>query len=221
MSKAVAKSAGPGRRPRTSREQIVECAIRMLARDGSEALTFRAVAREMNIAVGAFSRYFKSRAELEDEIAATIVSKLTPLDAAGKQGLREQLLRLCMDWLQITRTYPALATMHGPASATTVAGHLGQVVKVMAESGIELERALMTYSMAINLAYSWGLQFSRQTNMKLRKKSFEAFTRQAGEFAPEITRLITQPDTTEVYRRSFAVLIDGLLPVPTITPRKR
>ena len=85
----------------------------MLDREGPEALTFRAVARELDITVGALSRYFKNLADLHDEVAARIMSDVRPLDTARKLGLREQLVRLGMDWLEINRAHPYLVTIHG------------------------------------------------------------------------------------------------------------
>ena len=190
----------------------MEFAISKLARDGSEALTFRAVAREMNIAVGAFSRYFKSLSELEDAMAARIISMVVPPNAGNEKGLREELLRLCLDWLAVTRTYPALVTFGGPASATALAGHVGQVVKVMADAGIDLERAILTYGMVINLAYAWGVQVSRQSSRKIQKKSIQAFTRQAGGLTPQLAKLFEASDTEKSYRQSIILLLDGLLP---------
>jgi AcrR family transcriptional regulator len=193
----------------------------MLAQNPSQELTFRAVAREMNIAVGAFSRYFKSLAELKDQIAAKIIGSLRSIDASARKDLREQLLGLCVDWLAITRTYPALATFHGSASTTALAGHVGQVVKVMAAAGIDFERALMTYGMVINLAYSWGMQLSRQTNRNLEKQGMQAFTEQVGELSPQLARLFGESSTTDMYYRSFALLIDGLLLAFGTTSKKR
>ena len=39
----------PGPRPSSSRQEIVQCAIRMMDREGTETLSFRAMARELGI----------------------------------------------------------------------------------------------------------------------------------------------------------------------------
>ena len=183
----------------------------MLDREGPEALTFRAVARELDITVGALSRYFKNLADLQDEVAARIMSDVRPLDAASKLGLREQLVRLGMDWLDINRAHPYLVTIHGAASATMVARHTGRCLKVLLDAGIDFERALAIYSIVGNLAYAWGVQSVRRGNPELQARIMRAFSDEIGEFAPQMAK-ITAAASTAFYRRSFLLLIDGLLP---------
>jgi hypothetical protein len=91
----------------------------------------------------------------------------------------------------------------------------------MAAAGIDFERALMTYGMVINLAYSWGMQLSRQTNRNLEKQGMQAFTEQVGELSPQLAKLFGESSTTDMYHRSFALLIDGLLPAFGTTSKKR
>ena len=192
----------------------------MLDREGPEALTFRAVARELDITVGALSRYFKNLADLQDEVAARIMSDVRPLDAASKLGLREQLVRLGMDWLDINRAHPYLVTIHGAASATMVARHTGRCVKVLLDAGIDFERALAIYSIVGNLAYAWGMHSARRGNPELQARIMQAFSDEIGEFAPQMAKL-TATATTAIYRRSFVLLIDGLLPGKTAPGKER
>ena len=211
MPVAASVTTRPGPRPSTSRQEIVQCAIRMLDREGPEALTFRSVARELDITVGALSRYFKNLADLQDEVAARIMSGVRPLDAASKLGLREQLVRLGMAWLEINRAHPYLVTIHGAASATIVARHTGRCLKVLLDAGIDFERALAIYSIVGSLAYAWGVQGARRGNPELQSRIMRAFADEIGEFAPQMAKLAPAASTA-FYRRSFLLLIDGLLP---------
>src|SRR3546814_13646778 len=93
MSMVSSLAPRPGPRSGKTRQEIVQCAIRMLDGDGQATLTCRAVARELDITVGALSRYFKNLADLQDEVAAQIMATLRPLSAVSKRGLREQLLQ--------------------------------------------------------------------------------------------------------------------------------
>jgi AcrR family transcriptional regulator len=214
---ALVSAPRPGPRPRTSRQEIVRCAIRMLDREGPEALTFRAVARELGIAVGALSRYFRNLADLKDEVAAKIMAAVRPLDAAGKLELREQLVRLGMDWLEINRAHPYLVAIHGPASATMFARQTGQCLRVLMEVGIDVERALAIYSMVGNLAYAWGVQSARRESPELQAKIMQAFSDELGELAPQMTRWAAAATSTSMYRRSLRLLVHGLLPAkPTV-----
>jgi AcrR family transcriptional regulator len=221
MSIATSSAPRPGPRPSTSRQEIVQCAIRMLDRDGPEALTFRAVARELDIAAGALSRYFRSLSDLQDEVAASIMSGVRPLDAAGKPGLREQLVRVGMDWLEINRAHPYLVTIRGPASAARIARHTGQCLRVLMEAGIDLERALAIYSMVGNLAYAWGVQGARREDPELQARIMEAFSNEMGEFAPQLAMQAAAATSTAMYRRWFRLLVHGLLPEQTFGGKGR
>jgi AcrR family transcriptional regulator len=210
MPASAAVTKRPGPRPSTSRPKIVQCAIRMLDREGPEALTFRAVARELGITVGALSRYFKNLADLQDEVAARILSDLRPLDVASKLDLREQLVRLGMDLLKIIRAHPYLVTIHGTASATMVARHTGRCVRALLDAGLDFERALAIYSIVGNLAYAWGVQSARRGDPALQARIMQAFKGEIGEFTPPMANLRSAASTA-FYRRSFVLLIDGLL----------
>src|SRR3546814_13570977 len=97
----------------------------MLDRDGQATLTFRAVARELDITVGALSRYFKNLADLQDEVAAQIMATLRPLSAVSKRGLREQLLQFGVEFLEINRAHPYLLTIQGTATARSEERRVG------------------------------------------------------------------------------------------------
>ncbi|NGY04118.1 TetR/AcrR family transcriptional regulator [Solimonas terrae] len=219
MPTTASATPRPGPRPSTSRREIVQCAIRMLDRDGAEALTFRAVARELDVAVGALGRYFRNLADLEDEVAAALLSGMRPLDDSSAAGLREQLLRFGLDWLEIMRKHPYLATILGPASAEVVARHVAQCVKVMVAAGIEFEQAMAIYSVVANLAYAWGVQGARQSKPGLQPVLAQVFSEQLGGLAPQIAKLAAAPGTA-IYRRWLKLCIDGLLPLQQ-APRKR
>lgn len=196
----------------------MRCALRMLDREGPEALSFRAVARELGMTVGALSRYFRNLADLEDEVAAEIMSELRPLEP-GKD-LREQLLRLGMDWLRINRAHPYLLKIHGAASAAAVARHIGQGIKVMVQGGIDFERALTIYSTVTNLAYAWGAQVAQQSSPAHQALMVQAFTEEVGELGPRMMKL-SATDAESFHRRSFLMVIDGLLDHPSANSKKR
>src|SRR3546814_6199650 len=103
MSIDASLAPRPAPRPGKTRQEIVQCAIRMLDRDGQATLTFRVVARELDITVGALSRYFNNLADLQDEVAAQIMATLRPLSAVSKRGLRAQLLQFGVEFLEINR----------------------------------------------------------------------------------------------------------------------
>ena len=194
-----------------SREAIVQCTLRMLDREGPDALTFRAVARELGITVGALSRYFRNLADLEDEVAAKIMSGVRPLEASGRTALRQQLLRLGMDVLEISRAHPYLAKIHGVASATVVARHARECLRVLVDAGLSFDRAMALYSLVGSLPAAWGSQNRVTRSAEMEARIVHAYSQQMGEFAPQFNRMMSVATTTASYRRWLLVYIDALL----------
>lgn len=211
----------PGPRPGKSREEIVQCTIRMLDREGPEALSFRAVARELDISVGALSRYFKNLADLEDEVAAQIMSALRPFEPASKLSLRDQLVRFGTDLLEIHSAHPYLLKINGPASAAVIARHTRQCLQALLAAGLDFERALALYSMVANLPYAWGVQRARQNDPEVQARVTQAFAEQMGEFYPQTAKLVAGSAGTVLYRRWLQFYIDGMLPAETSAISKR
>lgn len=206
MPTVAAPVLRPGPRPSTSREEIVRGALRMLDREGPEGLSFRAVARELGMTVGALSRYFRNLADLEDEVAAEIMSELRPLQR-GRGGLRQELLRMSLEMLQITRAHPYLAKIHGPASAAVIARHTRECLHVMLEAGIGFDRALAIYALLGSLPSGW-IQENLQRAPERDAEVLRSYNREMSEFAPQMARLAGDAAVT---RRWLALYIDALL----------
>ena len=198
----------------------MQCAIRMLDREGVEALTFRAVARELDIAVGALSRYFKNLADLEDEVSAQIMSELRPLDPNSKRSMRDQLLRFSVDLLEINRAHPYLLTINGPASAVVIARQMKQSMDALLKAGFDLDRALAIYSMVSTLPYAWGVQSARQQKPEVQAQMTQAFSEQLGEIFPKMEKLVMAETSGNLYRRWLLFYIDAMLAAPTANPKK-
>jgi TetR/AcrR family tetracycline transcriptional repressor len=193
-----------------SREAIVACALRLMDREGAEALTFRAVARELDLTVGALSRYFANLADLQDEVAARIMSELRPLDSGAKRELRERLMRFGMDLLEVTRAHPYLAAIHGPASAAVISRMTARSLKFLLAAGIDLERAALIYSVVSNLAYAWGMKDAIPRTPEQNARIAAVAAAELGDLIPQMTKLA--PLVSATYRRWFLTCIDGLLP---------
>ncbi|HZP12421.1 MAG TPA: helix-turn-helix domain-containing protein [Nevskiaceae bacterium] len=211
MAKAAAAATRPGPRPSTSRDEIVRITIELLDRDGPDSLTFRGVARELGVAVGALSRYFRNLQDLRDAVTAQISAGVRPLAAKSKRELRQQLVRLGMDWLEVNRAHPYLLTIHGSASAAVIARHVSQGVKVLVACGVDFERAMVIYSIVTNLAHAWGVELARQQDPALQAAVVQAFTDESAELAPQLTRLAAAY-RGGMQRRALELVVDGLLP---------
>lgn len=211
MSSAALPALKRGPRPSTSREEIVECAIRLLDRHGPETLTLRGVARELGVAMGALYRYFKNLADLEDEVAAKIMSQMRQLDASAKEDLREQLVLLGMDMFAMHRRYPYLLKIEGPATARVAARHTRSFLSTLMDAGVAFEAAIALYSTLGSLAYSWGTQSRPAGDPDLQQEIGQAFVGELGDLAGAFLRLATEVPDGKVFRRWFLLHIDAFL----------
>jgi AcrR family transcriptional regulator len=193
----------------------------MLDREGPETLTFRAVARELDMTVGALSRYFKNLADLEDEVAAQIMSELRPLESKSKSSLRDQLLRVSMDLLDMCRAHPYLVKIHGPASARVSARQTKQCMKVMADAGIEFDRAMAIYSLVGSMPSAWASAIAQPSNPEQTALIAQAYMDELGEFAPQMNKLVGSVANGSVYKRWLTIYLDALLATPTASGKGR
>jgi AcrR family transcriptional regulator len=87
----------------TTREQIIQAAYRVLAEQGYDAATIKAIAREAGVAPGLLHYYFASKDELLIEVLKDISQRYTvsgrqmsaslPAEQLGEAGLNDALQR--------------------------------------------------------------------------------------------------------------------------------
>ena len=94
MPSAATVKKAPGRPRAFTRDDILDCAMELLDRDGADALSLRAVARRLGTVLGTLYNYFDNLADLEDEVAARLIAQLPHLDPQRPEPVREQLLQL-------------------------------------------------------------------------------------------------------------------------------
>ena len=102
----------------TSKELMIDASLRLLERDGVEGFTIRRVAEFCNLSVAAPYKHFKNKDELLYAAVQKMVEQWKVREAQGiaqyAPDLKEQLIRLSMDWIQFsmeTRSYAFLLTM--------------------------------------------------------------------------------------------------------------
>lgn len=211
MAIAARSIAKPGPRPGFSREEIVACGLRLMDRKGHEALTFRAVARELGITVGALSRYFPNLADLRDEVAAKVLLAVKPVRSGPRRELRERLADFGVDVFTVTQGHPYLADIHGPASAAVIARTMSQCVRTMQAAGVDLRRSLLIYSVVSNLAQAWGMRNAVTRTADQNAAIHAVVAAELATLAPGAERLLSR-SMFAAQREWFLAVIDGLLP---------
>lgn len=98
---------------RTSQKAIVAAALEIIAQDGTETLSMRAVARRLGLAPNALYNYFPDRKRLEAALAAEGIRRMRAAlkkSTAGLEGAGA-VRRTCRSYLRFARSHPALYAM--------------------------------------------------------------------------------------------------------------
>jgi AcrR family transcriptional regulator len=99
MSKPDRRKASKKRK--NSKEDIIESAIWLVAREGMQAATIRAIARRAGITEGAIYRHFTSKIELLQEIYERLVAKMAE-DKKRIAGNTDPFGEKLHEWIRIT-----------------------------------------------------------------------------------------------------------------------
>jgi AcrR family transcriptional regulator len=112
-------SLGTGPLPVSRRERVRDAttgeikatARRLLVEDGPEALTLRAIAREMGVTAPALYRYFASHEDLVGAVCTDVLAELTAAlstarDSVGRQDPVERLMAACRAFRRWSLEHP-------------------------------------------------------------------------------------------------------------------
>jgi AcrR family transcriptional regulator len=102
----------------TRRDEVVDAAVRVIARDGLSAASLRSIAREIGYTTGVVMHYFKDKQELLVAAAEAVFSPFDPLLADVTPDGFEGLRRLCIVPLPTTETKEALWRIYAQALAS-------------------------------------------------------------------------------------------------------
>lgn len=221
--KAVAKAA-LGRPSAYNREDIVDCALQLLARDGVQALTLRGIARELGCVLGTINYHFDNLADLEDAVVARLLERLPVLDPARPEPLREQLVELGLAYIDIHSTHPYVRHAAGPVSVEIGARQLLQERSALQTLGLSEQAALLCLEVVSGLAHNRGTEIHR-----LRKggesawRLSEQLSKKVGQ-VPDIrlTRSsLTAKNMEPIHRELLGTAIDTFLLGFGVGERKR
>ena len=73
MTTQERQRSAPGPKPRLSRDEIVDVALRVLSEDGPDALSLRRLGSEVGMTARAIYGYFESKADLESAVVARVL----------------------------------------------------------------------------------------------------------------------------------------------------
>jgi TetR/AcrR family transcriptional regulator, tetracycline repressor protein len=96
--------SAPRRRPLT-RERVVATALRIVDRDGLDALTMRALGRELGVDPMAVYHHLPNKAAVLDGVVEAVLGEV-PLDAPGELPWTEELAALARGYRDALRAHP-------------------------------------------------------------------------------------------------------------------
>ena len=178
-SKAEQVRAAPGRKPSFHREHVIKAALDLMDRSGHEALSMRAIATELGTGVATLYNYFESLADLNDELALTLLGGIPLLDAKAPQQVRQQLKDMVIAYAAVAERHPDINQMVGPNTFKRILQLLNSALHAMVDAGVDIERAGVMWSILQSLAQSHamssrGLGTVRQPEMRKMVKDLDA-----------------------------------------------
>lgn len=197
-----------------NRDDIVDCALELLARNGIEALTMRGLARALGCVLGTINYHFENLADLEDAVAARLQEQLPVLDATRPEPLREQLVALGLALIDLHSRHPYLRQAAGPISIEIAARQLRQHWSTFQALGYPEHVAMLCMEVLQSLAHSRGTQIHRlQNGGESALRLNEEFLRKLGK-APAIkltAASYTAKNMAPYHRVIFGTAIDTFL----------
>lgn len=171
-----------GRPSTLNREDIVDCAMKLLDKNGVEAMTLRGIARELGCVLGTINYYFKNLADLEDAIIARLTGQLPALDVSRAEPIREQLVELGLAMIRVHSTHPYLRQVAGPISIEISARHLRKSWATLQDLGLPERLATLCMEVISGIAHNQGTQIYRLRNGSERVlQLYEDFARKLGK----------------------------------------
>jgi AcrR family transcriptional regulator len=166
-SKSAEAPAVLGRKPIFRRDHVVKAALDLLDRSGHKALSMRAIATELGTGVATLYNYFESVADLNDELALNLLGAIPLLDATDPPGVRQQLKDMVMAYAKVSERHPDVDQMIGPQTHHRILQLLNSALRGMVNSGVDIERAGIMWSILQSLAQSHAVSSRRLGSVRL------------------------------------------------------
>lgn len=179
ISKTEPARAAQGRKPIFRRDHVIKIALDLMDRSGHEALSMRAIAAELGTGVATLYNYFESLADLNDELALTLLGGIPLLDAKDPLQVRQQLKDMVIAYAEVAERHPDINQMAGPHTFQRTLQLLDSALRAMVDAGVDIERAGILWSILQSLAQSHAMSSRRlgtvrQPEMRKMVKDLDA-----------------------------------------------
>jgi AcrR family transcriptional regulator len=214
-----------GRSVRLDRDVIVRAAQRVLEEDGLGGLTVRRIGTELGADPTAIYRHFRGKEELIVEVADRVFASVPMPDPSLPWQTRvRQMLREALD---LYRTNPgfALQLCLQPDDTPGLQRIAENVLRALAEAGLEPRERAIVYQLITNYAVGSGLFISQLTLDDWGPETIPATRRNYGALPPEEYPHCVEsapylfPDQDEVYELGLDMLIAAIEKLATTEER--
>src|SRR5918992_5705894 len=156
MQEATARR--PGRKPRVSREQVLDAALELADEGGLAAVTMASVGARLGVEAMSLYRHVGNKEEMLDGLVDLVFAEIeVPADA---RDWREALRRRAVSAHAALRRHPwAIGLMESrsqPGPATL--GHHDAMVALLFRAGFDGRRAVRVYNLLDSYIYGFALQ---------------------------------------------------------------
>jgi TetR/AcrR family tetracycline transcriptional repressor len=202
-------SRKPG--PQITLDEVVSAAAAVLARDGFDGLTMRAVAAELGVRAPSLYWHVKSKEDLSLLLFDHLIDNLdyAPLTGdwrADLRGMAERLRERLVGVRDITRLFPE-DYASGPRAVRSLERGLG----LLRQAGVPAAEALHAYSVALSFVVGWSrFEVTRRANEGLEPAAPSPDLKTLPNLVWAVAGGGAQPGYDEGFRYGVDLLIAGL-----------
>lgn len=141
-----------GRPAKFNRDDILSAAIEVLNSAGHDSLSMRSIAKSLGTGPASLYGHFDSLSDLEDALAESLLLTLPTPSETNPEKLKAELILASVEYFKLILRQPKLAAMMGPASRRVSAKMVNNILFLLTEIGVEIERAGLSYAILRGLA---------------------------------------------------------------------
>ncbi|MFP4234810.1 MAG: TetR/AcrR family transcriptional regulator [Nitriliruptoraceae bacterium] len=216
---AAARAARP-KRPSLDREVIIEAALQLSQQPDVDAMSFRALGRELGADPTAVYRYFRDRNELVEACLDRIIGQAAATGALAPTW-RERLLAAAEAYLALSEEHPVLGAEAGHRT-TGGPGELAMLELILAalrEAGLSRQDAVRYYPLlagyaaamaAANAAYLLQDDRALTTQERIWVSTWGLLDPAEHPTAVELREELAVLRTQQVFRSGLELLLDAV-----------
>jgi AcrR family transcriptional regulator len=204
------------RRPRYTREQIADAALRIADAEGFDAVSMRRVASELGAGTMTLYHYVRTKDDLRALMDDAVMGELIIPEGELPDDWRAALTEIAHRSRNAFRRHPWMMGQRGESQSEGGPNgmrHFEQSLAAVAGTGLDLERRLEIIAMVDDYVYGFAMRESGVEEARLLEDVPAAIVEYleaqlaTGDY-PHIAEMFGGDDTADAFRRMLAALFD-------------